>query len=201
MASNKGKSMNELIFATQNKNKVNEIALIVPENTNVISLLDLGYEKELDEDFETLEENSLQKAKFVFDLFGKNCFSEDTGLEIDALGGAPGVYSARYAGEVKDMQKNMDKVLLQLGDSKDRKARFKTVITYVTSEEIIQFVGLLEGEIGKEKKGINGFGYDPIFYLPNGQALAEINKEEKSKINFTFQTTQNLSICNQQIIK
>ena len=161
--------MNELIFATQNKNKVNEIALIVPENTNVISLLDLGYEKELDEDFETLEENSLQKAKFVFDLFGKNCFSEDTGLEIDALGGAPGVY--------------MDKVLLQLGDSKDRKARFKTVITYVTSEEIIQFVGLLEGEIGKEKKGINGFGYDPIFYLPNGQALAEINKEEKSKIS------------------
>lgn len=183
MASNKGKSMNELIFATQNKNKVNEIALIVPENTNVISLLDLGYEKELDEDFETLEENSLQKAKFVFDLFGKNCFSEDTGLEIDALGGAPGVYSARYAGEEKDMQKNMDKVLLQLGDSKDRKARFKTVITYVTSEEIIQFVGLLEGEIGKEKKGINGFGYDPIFYLPNGQALAEINKEEKSKIS------------------
>ena len=87
--------MNELIFATQNKNKVNEIALIVPENTNVISLLDLGYEKELDEDFETLEENSSQKAKFVFDLFGKNCFSEDTGLEIDALGGAPGVYSAR----------------------------------------------------------------------------------------------------------
>ena len=77
----------------------------------------------------------------------------------------------------------MDKVLLQLGDSKDRKARFKTVITYVTSEEIIQFVGLLEGEIGKEKKGINGFGYDPIFYLPNGQALAEINKEEKSKIS------------------
>lgn len=183
MASNKGKSMKELIFATQNKNKVNEIALIVPENTNVISLLDLGYEKELDEDFETLEENSLQKAKFVFDLFGKNCFSEDTGLEIDALGGAPGVYSARYAGEEKDMQKNMDKVLLQLGDSKDRKARFKTVITYVTSEEIIQFVGLLEGEIGKEKKGINGFGYDPIFYLPNGQALAEINKEEKSKIS------------------
>lgn len=183
MASNKGKSMNELIFATQNKNKVNEIALIVPENTNVISLLDLGYEKELDEDFETLEENSSQKAKFVFDLFGKNCFSEDTGLEIDALGGAPGVYSARYAGEEKDMQKNMDKVLLQLGDSKDRKARFKTVITYVTSEEIIQFVGLLEGEIGKEKKGINGFGYDPIFYLPNGQALAEINKEEKSKIS------------------
>ncbi|MBK9352938.1 MAG: RdgB/HAM1 family non-canonical purine NTP pyrophosphatase [Bacteroidetes bacterium] len=175
--------MNELIFATQNKNKVNEIALIVPENTNVISLLDLGYEKELDEDFETLEENSSQKAKFVFDLFGKNCFSEDTGLEIDALGGAPGVYSARYAGEEKDMQKNMDKVLLQLGDSKDRKARFKTVITSVTSEEIIQFVGLLEGEIGKEKKGINGFGYDPIFYLPNGQALAEINKEEKSKIS------------------
>ena len=183
MASNKGKSMKELIFATQNKNKVNEIALIVPENTNVISLLDLGYEKELDEDFETLEENSSQKAKFVFDLFGKNCFSEDTGLEIDALGGAPGVYSARYAGEEKDMQKNMDKVLLQLGDSKDRKARFKIVITYVTSEEIIQFVGLLEGEIGKEKKGINGFGYDPIFYLPNGQALAEINKEEKSKIS------------------
>jgi XTP/dITP diphosphohydrolase len=183
LAGDKRKSMNDLIFATQNKNKVNEIALLVPENINVISLLDLKYEKELDEDFETLEENSLQKAKFVFEMFGKNCFSEDTGLEIDALGGAPGVYSARYAGEDKDMQKNMDKVLLQLGDRKDRKARFKTVITYVTSEEIIQFIGLLEGEIGKDKKGLNGFGYDPIFYLPNGQALAEINKEEKSKIS------------------
>ena len=192
MAGLKRKNLVELIFATQNQNKVNEINQIVPEGIKVVSLLELGYKEELAEDFETLEENSMQKAKFVFDFFKKKCFAEDTGLEIDALNGAPGVYSARFAGEEKDMQKNMDKVLALLGDVNNRAARFKTVITYCMPNECVQFVGVLEGSIGFERRGENGFGYDPIFYLPDGRALAELSKIDKGEISHRGKAFQKL---------
>lgn len=175
--------MNELIFATQNQNKVKEISLLLPEHFKLVSLFDKGYVVDLQEDFETLEENSNQKATFVYDLFKQDCFAEDTGLEIDALNGAPGVYSARFAGEDKDMNKNMEKVLLLLENEQNRMARFKTVITYCTETENIQFVGELEGEIGFVRKGNFGFGYDPIFFLKDGRSLAELNKEEKGAIS------------------
>lgn len=173
----------ELIFATQNEHKVKEIRLQLPKDIQLLSLKDMDFMNELEEDFDTLEENSMQKARFVFEQFKKPCFAEDTGLEIEALNGEPGVRSARYAGEGKDSNDNMDKVLTALIGKNNRKAHFKTVITYKDANEEKQFIGILEGNIGYTQIGNGGFGYDPIFMINEHTSLAEIPKEEKSNIS------------------
>ena len=173
-----------IIFATQNPNKVKEIQAQLPDSILVKSLLDLKYTKELEENHQTLEANALQKARFVHKKFGANCFADDTGLEVEALNGEPGVYSARYAGEEKSFEANMNKLLLNLGNAKNRKAQFRTVIALIFEGEEYVFDGICKGEITKEKAGNKGFGYDPIF-KPDGfnQSFAEMPLEKKAKIS------------------
>lgn len=150
----------------------------------LITLADLHYEDELEESSLQLEENALEKANHIFDQFNMNCFSEDTGLEIEALEGAPGALSARYAGEDKDPIKNMDKVLFELKDNNNRNARFRTVIALVIDGKEFLYEGIIKGKITNDKRGANGFGYDPIFQ-PDGFEItfAEMNGEEKNAIS------------------
>ena len=172
-----------LIFATQNSNKVKEIQAQLPSNFNVKSLLDLNYLEELEETQATLEGNALQKAKFVYHNFGENCFADDTGLEVEALNGAPGVYSARYAGEEKSFEKNMNKLLAEMKGEENRIAQFRTVIACIIDDKEHLFEGICKGEITNQKKGKKGFGYDPIFQ-PSGysETFAEMPLELKTKI-------------------
>lgn len=174
----------ELVFATNNKNKLHELQAILGNDFKLLSLEDIGCTEEIPEEQATLEGNARQKAFYVFRNFGYNCFSDDTGLEIEALGGEPGVYSARYAGEEKNSEANMGKVLEKLAKIKNRKARFRTVVSLVIDGEEQQFEGIVEGEILAHKKGGSGFGYDPIF-KPNGfeQSFAEMSLADKNKIS------------------
>lgn len=155
----------------------------LPESISVMSLKDLGFTDELPEDFDTLEDNSLQKARFVWDKFGKNCLAEDTGLFVPALGDAPGVYSARYAGLQKSDQDNIALLLKNLSNHADRSAYFKTVMTLMLDGVAHQFSGELHGLITHEPGGNGGFGYDPVFSHETGRTLAEISKEEKNAIS------------------
>ncbi len=174
----------DIIFATQNPNKVYEIQVQLPKEIKVKSLLDLAYEKELEETQNTLEGNALQKARFVHQKFGKDCFADDTGLEVEALNGEPGVYSARYAGEEKSFDANMDKLLKELENSKNRNAQFRTVIALIFKGREYVFEGICKGEITIERKGAKGFGYDPIFKPINSiQTFAEMDLIAKSKIS------------------
>lgn len=176
--------MKKLIFATNNANKVREINVLLDHSLEVVSLKDIGFEEELAEDFETLEENALQKAKFIHEKFGLACFSEDSGLEINALGGRPGVHSAHYAGS-RDADENMDLVLQQLDNQEDRSAQFRTVICLIIENKVHRFEGVCKGHITLEKsQGKKGFGYDPIF-IPEGfdQTFADLGSEEKGKIS------------------
>ena len=171
-----------LIFATHNDNKVLEIQNILGDHFELISLKELSFHNEIPETADTLEGNSMLKANAIYQAFEMSCFADDTGLEVDALGGAPGVYSARYAGSNKDAADNMNLLLENLASHSNRKARFRTVITYKTSQQVMQFEGLIEGEILFEKKGEYGFGYDPIF-LPNGasKTFAQMTMSEKNQ--------------------
>ena len=172
----------KIIFATQNEHKVKEIKNLLGNQVEIISLSDIGLKKDIPETASTIEGNSLLKAQFVWDKYRISCFADDTGLEIDFLNGEPGVYSARYAGIPKNDDANIDKVLLNLNNSNERKARFKTVITLVMSGDIYKFTGIVDGVIGNTKKGVNGFGYDPIFYPENNlKTFAEMTLEEKNK--------------------
>lgn len=174
-----------IIFATQNPNKVKEIQNQIGELHKIQSLLDLNYLEELEETQETLEENALQKARFVFNKFGKSCFADDTGLEIEALDGEPGVYSARYGGPEKSFEKNMDLVLFKLEDKKNRKAQFRTVIALIDKNGTEHlFEGVCKGVIVNEKRGEHGFGYDPIFQ-PEGyqETFAELSLAVKNEIS------------------
>jgi XTP/dITP diphosphohydrolase len=173
----------KIIFATQNENKVKEIQSQVDQAIKIQSLLDIPYTKELEETSETLEGNALQKARFVYEKFGLSCFADDTGLEVEALDGAPGVYSARYAGEAKSFEANMDKLLEELKNSAQRSARFRTVIACIIEGKEYLFEGICEGEITRKKKGEKGFGYDPVF-LPKGytETFAEMELSEKIAI-------------------
>lgn len=176
----------KIVFATGNKGKLREAAEILGEGFELTSLPDVGIYDDVPETGNTLRANSLQKARFVYENCGCDCFADDTGLEVDALGGAPGVYTARYAGDDKDFNKNMDKVLYELervGGS--RRARFKSVITLFIDGEPHFFEGTLEGEIAHEKSGNGGFGYDPIFIADEypGQTLADISEEQKNDIS------------------
>ena len=173
----------KLIIATTNQNKVNEIVSLLPKQVQVLSLADINFSGDIPEDHDNIEDNSLQKALTIWEFTHKACLSDDSGMFVEALNGEPGVYSAMYAGPQRSNQDNIEKVLKKLGDSSNRKAYFKTVFTLVINEKSHQFTGILEGLITREPRGNNGFGYDPIFELPNGKTLAEIPLEEKKIIS------------------
>jgi XTP/dITP diphosphohydrolase len=176
--------MNELIFATNNKHKLTEIQSIVGSDFNIRSLGDIGCTEDIAETAATLEGNALLKAEYVYTKYGMNCFADDTGLEVEALDGRPGVYSARYATDGHDFEANIDKVLSELEGISNRKARFRTVIALYLDGSVNYFEGIVNGEIIHERKGIKGFGYDPVF-LPDGYELtfAEMPLSEKNKIS------------------
>ena len=178
-----------IVFATNNKNKLAEIReMLDGSGIEVLSLGDIGCHDDIPETADTLEGNALQKARYIHGKYKMSCFADDTGLEVDALGGAPGVYSARYAGgEGHDSEANMTKLLAGLDGKSDRRARFRTVVALITDEEEGReelFEGIVTGEIIKEKRGAGGFGYDPVF-RPDGydKTFAELGHEVKNKIS------------------
>lgn len=173
----------QLVLATGNPNKVREIANLLPSQFELLSLKDIDYLQEIPEDFDNLEDNSLQKARTIWEYKGINCLAEDSGLFIEALNGAPGVYSARYAGPQKDDQDNIKKVLKELKGIQNRNAYFKTVFTLILDGDIHQFEGTFPGVITLQPQGSQGFGYDPIFSHQEGKTLAEISLAEKAKIS------------------
>lgn len=174
----------KLVFASNNKNKLQEIRHQLSQEIELLSLEDIGCYEEIPETADTIEGNAILKADYVTQRFGYNCFADDTGLEVDALKGAPGVYSARYAGEQKDANANMDKLLYELKAIENRAARFKTVIALNIGGEQHLFTGIVEGNITTKKAGEKGFGYDPVF-IPNGSELtfAQISLEEKALLS------------------
>lgn len=174
----------ELVFATNNRHKLNEIRNLLGERFRIKSLEEIGCFEEIPEDRSTLEENALQKAFYIYSHYGCDCFADDTGLEVFALNGAPGVISARYAGQNKNPEANMKKLLTEMAEINDRRARFRTVITLVLKGEAVLFEGIAEGVILREKRGEGGFGYDPVF-LPAGYDLtfAEMSLKEKNGIS------------------
>ncbi|MBQ3245385.1 MAG: RdgB/HAM1 family non-canonical purine NTP pyrophosphatase [Bacteroidales bacterium] len=191
----------KLVFATGNSGKLREASEILGEGFELVSLSQAGIEEDIPETGQTLRANSIQKAQYLYDRLGCDCFADDTGLEVDALGGEPGVYTARYAGDDKDFNKNMDKVLYELQTIESeshmaaelgirtrpvsRRARFKSVITLIINGEKHLFEGVLEGVIAREKSGNGGFGYDPIFIADEypGLTLADITEEQKNDIS------------------
>lgn len=174
----------EICFATNNENKIKEIANLLEGKIRLLSLNDIGCEEELPETQKTLEGNSLQKAEYVCQNYQVDCFADDTGLEVIALDGEPGVYSARYAGEERDSVKNMQLLIENLMDKEIRKAQFRTVISLCMNGKLKQFEGIVAGSIAENFKGNKGFGYDPIF-IPDGYDItfAEMSMEEKNKIS------------------
>ncbi|MCX6199313.1 MAG: RdgB/HAM1 family non-canonical purine NTP pyrophosphatase [Bacteroidetes bacterium] len=171
----------KIIFATSNQHKLKEVKSAAPAGFEIISLKEIGFEGDLPETHETIEENSLEKAEYLSNQSNTACFAEDTGLIIDAINGEPGVYSARYAGENASFDDNVNKVLQKMEGKGNRKARFKTVITYYSYKSFVQFEGVTEGAITTERIGDNGFGYDPIF-IPDGstKTYAQMTLDEKN---------------------
>lgn len=208
----------KIVFATNNQHKLSEIRSILGDSLEVLSLKDIGCDVDIPETGTTLEENALQKAQYVYDHYHIDCFADDTGLEVDALNGAPGVYSARYAAlpdnPVKsgnaglvshDSEANMTRLLYELGNNNNRKARFRTVIALIQKKdvcpcgctsikEIHKFEGIVEGEIIRKRRGGEGFGYDPIFQ-PDGydQTFAELGMDIKNRISHRARATQKLA--------
>jgi len=174
----------QLVFATHNPNKLKEVQALLPASITLLSLDDIGCTEEIEETGTTLTENAYIKARHVRDRYGLNCFADDSGLEIDALDGAPGVISARYAGLQKDNEANILKVWNALANKTNKAAQFRTVIALCTAEEERDFEGIVRGELIHEKRGEKGFGYDPIF-IPEGytQTFAELGKDVKNKIS------------------
>ena len=174
----------ELCFATNNPHKIQEVQAILAGRHTILGLADIGCTEELLEEQDTIPGNSFQKADYVFRTYNVPCFADDSGLEVEALNGAPGVHSAYFAGPQRSHQDNMNLVLSKLNNAKNRNAHFRTVITIVTAFTTQQFEGTLNGTIISEKRGAGGFGYDPIF-LPDGysKTLAEISAEEKNQIS------------------
>lgn len=174
----------KLVFASNNKNKIQEIQALVSNSIQILSLEEIGCTEDIPETADTIEGNAILKANYVTEKYGYDCFADDTGLEVDALNGAPGVYSARYAGEQKDANDNMDKLLSELKDKTNRKANFKTVIALNLNGNQNLFTGIINGKIIEEKIGTNGFGYDPIFVAEGfDKTFAELTMEEKSTIS------------------
>lgn len=174
----------KLVFATNNLHKLQEITKIAGKDFEIVSLSDINCHDDIPETADTLEGNALQKAHYIKEQYGYDCFADDTGLEVEALDNAPGVYSARYAGPGHDAEANMNKLLSEMQEKKNRKARFRTVIALVLDEKEYLFDGIIKGNIIEEKKGSAGFGYDPIF-MPKGytQTFAELGDEIKNNIS------------------
>ena len=174
----------ELVFATNNQHKIREISALLNDDFRILGLTDLKITEDIPEEADTLEENATFKARFVHERTGMNVFADDTGLEVSALDGAPGVYSARYAGEAKSFDDNIDKLLREMESASERSARFRTVIALILDSKEYLFEGIVEGEIIRERRGTGGFGYDPVF-IATGYDLtfAEIPLEEKNRIS------------------
>lgn len=183
----------EIIFATHNQHKTQEARAILGDNWTLKNLHDIGCEEEIPETADTLQGNALQKAQYVVDHFHANCFADDTGLEIEALGGRPGVYSARYAGEHCTYQDNVNKVLEEMQGMTNRKACFKTVVALILNGETYLFEGRVDGKIIETPRGTSGFGYDPVF-MPDGydQTFAEMGDELKNSISHRARAMQKL---------
>ena len=192
----------KIVFATNNQHKLQEIREIFGDQFEILSLADIGCHEDIPETGNTLEANAHQKAEYVFDHYHIDCFADDTGLEVDALGGAPGVHSARYAeGTDHNSEANMAKLLRELGDNDNRKARFRTVISLIQMEggnpvcsREYQFEGVVEGRIDREKHGSEGFGYDPVF-IPEGydKSFAELGEEIKNQISHRARAVKKLA--------
>jgi XTP/dITP diphosphohydrolase len=183
----------KLVFATNNPHKLQEINQLLDDSIELLSLSDINCFEEIPENQETIEGNAAEKSFYIWNKYGINCFADDTGLEIEALNGEPGVYSARYAGEEKSPEKNMDLVLQKLSEIKNRKARFKTVISLVMDGKETQFEGIVNGRILEEKRGKTGFGYDPIFQPEESHlSFAEMSMDEKNKISHRGRAVQKL---------
>ena len=184
----------KLVFATNNQHKLDEVRKITAGYTEIVSLSDINCHDDIPETADTLEGNALQKARYVKEKFGYDCFADDTGLEVEALNGAPGVYSARYAGgEGHDAQANMLKLLHELDGKENRKAQFRTAISLILDGKEYLFEGVIKGEIIKEKRGDSGFGYDPIF-KPEGydRTFAELGNDIKNQISHRALAVQKL---------
>ncbi len=183
----------KLVFASNNKNKIKEIQSLLPEDIQILSLEDIGCHEDIPETADTIEGNAILKADYVTKNYGYDCFADDSGLEVNALGGAPGVYSARYAGEHKNDQDNIDKLLVELESKTDRKANFKTVIALNLRGQQTLFSGKIFGAIISERRGTNGFGYDPVF-LPDGfsYTFAQLSLEEKGSVSHRAQAVRQL---------
>lgn len=196
----------KIVFATNNQHKLDEIREILGSEFEIMSLNDIGCHEDIPEDYDTLEENALQKAKYIVDHYHVSCFADDTGLEVDALGGEPGVHSARYAeGTDHDSEANMQKLLRKLGNNNNRQARFRTVIALIIKEEVKElgsqedfsthlFEGIVEGHIAYEKKGSEGFGYDPVF-VPDGydESFAQLGMDIKNSISHRARAVKKLA--------
>jgi len=178
------RALMKLIFATHNQHKLQEIKLLLPKSIELVSLADINFTDDIAETADTLQDNALLKARYIYNKYKLNCFADDSGLEVAALNGAPGVYSARYAGLQKSDADNMQKLLAELKNKDDRNACFKTVIALIVDGKERIFTGVIEGVILTEKHGDKGFGYDPLF-KPNGYNLsfAQMTTAEKSKIS------------------
>ncbi|MTI38503.1 non-canonical purine NTP diphosphatase [Fulvivirga lutimaris] len=174
----------KLCFATNNRNKLIEVSSLLNDSIELLSLSDIGCLEEIEETQATIEGNSLQKAEYIFNKYNVAVFADDTGLEVEALNGEPGVKSARYAGELRDNEANIQLLLSNLKSKPNRDAQFKTVITLITEKEKVQFEGIVKGSIAEQKMGEEGFGYDPIF-VPNeyNMSFAQMSMEEKNQIS------------------
>jgi XTP/dITP diphosphohydrolase len=176
--------MIKIVFATNNKNKIKEVQKLLPSNIELISLKDIGCEDDIPETQHTIKGNSIQKVNYINSKYNLDCFADDTGLEISALNGDPGVLSARYAGSERNSKKNIEKVLKNLNNIKNRNAQFKTVIALSHKGEILTFEGVCEGVISNEIRGNGGFGYDPIFKPKEiNKTFEELSFDEKNKIS------------------
>jgi len=181
----------QLVFASNNKNKIKEIQQLLPDTIEILSLESIGCHEEIPETADTIEGNAILKANYVTEKYGYNCFADDTGLEVAALNGEPGVYSARYAGEQRDAGDNMDLLLENLLEKTDRTAQFKTVIALNINGKQHLFTGIAKGKITTEKSGNQGFGYDPIFQPEDfEETFAELSLEIKNKISHRGKATQ-----------
>ena len=185
----------QFVFASNNKNKILELQSMLPESITILSLESIGCFEDIPETADTIEGNAIQKANYVTEKFGYDCFADDTGLEVDALNGDPGVFSARYAGEQRNADDNMNKLLEALVVQNERKAQFKTVIALNLKGKQYLFTGIAKGEITLEKIGNQGFGYDPVFQ-PEGflQTFAQLSLDVKNKISHRGKATQQLII-------
>ncbi len=183
----------EIVFATNNQNKIKEVQALIPSHIKLLSLKDINCNEDIPETQNTIEGNAIQKAEYIKAHYGYDCFADDTGLEVSELNGAPGVYSARYAGKQRSAEDNMQKLLQELKNKQNRNARFKTVIALHINNKIETFTGLCEGEITKSKSGNNGFGYDPIFQPKDyKQTFAEMDLKLKNTIGHRGKSVKQL---------